>query len=286
MTRISDLLAAGPTWSFEFFPPKTPEGAVALHETVRELADLRPDFVSVTYGAGGSTRSTTRDLVVRINAEHDFPAMPHLTCVGHTRAELVSLLEDYRASGIHNVLALAGDPPVDGSDAGGDFTYASELVELVHDVDHFTVAVAAFPEIHPRSPDRASDRRHLAAKLAAADFGMTQFFWEVEHYERMVAELADLGCTTPVLPGVMPFVNVAGARRMSAMNNTHIPASLQERMGVVDGDPEATRKLGVEVATDLVAGLLELGVPGVHLYALNRANSITEIYDYLAIRPT
>ena len=200
MTRISDLLAAGPTWSFEFFPPKTPEGAVALHETVRELADLRPDFVSVTYGAGGSTRSTTRDLVVRINAEHDFPAMPHLTCVGHTRAELVSLLEDYRASGIHNVLALAGDPPVDGSDAGGDFTYASELVELVHDVDHFTVAVAAFPEIHPRSPDRASDRRHLAAKLAAADFGMTQFFWEVEHYERMVAELADLGCTTPMLP--------------------------------------------------------------------------------------
>ena len=253
MTRISDLLAAGPTWSFEFFPPKTPEGAVALHETVRELADLRPDFVSVTYGAG---------------------------------AELVSLLEDYRASGIHNVLALAGDPPVDGSDAGGDFTYASELVELVHDVDHFTVAVAAFPEIHPRSPDRASDRRHLAAKLAAADFGMTQFFWEVEHYERMVAELADLGCTTPVLPGVMPFVNVAGARRMSAMNNTHIPASLQERMDVVDGDPEATRKLGVEVATDLVAGLLELGVPGVHLYALNRANSITEIYDNLAIRPT
>ena len=224
--------------------------------------------------------------MVRINAEHDFPAMPHLTCVGHTRAELVSLLEDYRASGIHNVLALAGDPPVDGSDAGGDFTYASELVELVHDVDHFTVAVAAFPEIHPRSPDRASDRRHLAAKLAAADFGMTQFFWEVEHYERMVAELADLGCTTPVLPGVMPFVNVAGARRMSAMNNTHIPASLQERMDVVDGDPEATRKLGVEVATDLVAGLLELGVPGVHLYALNRANSITEIYDNLAIRPT
>ena len=148
------------------------------------------------------------------------------------------------------------------------------------------VAVAAFPEIHPRSPDRASDRRHLAAKLAAADFGMTQFFWEVEHYERMVAELADLGCTTPVLPGVMPFVNVAGARRMSASSCATVPASLQERIDVVDGDPEATRKLGVEVATDLVAGLLELGVPGVHLYALNRANAITESYDNLAIRPT
>jgi methylenetetrahydrofolate reductase (NADPH) len=283
MTRISDLLAAGPTWSFEFFPPKTPEGLVALDETVRSLGELSPDFVSVTYGAGGSTRSTTRDVVVRINDEQAFPAMPHLTCVGHTRSDLLSLLEDYRSAGIHNVLALAGDPPADGSDAGGDFTFASELVELVHDVDHFSVAVAAFPEVHPRSPDRESDRTHLAAKLASADFGMSQFFWEVEHYERMVSELDDLGCLTPVLPGVMPFVNVAGARRMSAVNNTNIPAWLQERMDQVDGDPDATRKLGVEVATDLVAALLEMGVPGIHLYAMNRADSITAIYDNLGI---
>jgi methylenetetrahydrofolate reductase (NADPH) len=285
MNRISDLLAAGRTWSFEFFPPKTPEGMAALHDTVDQLADLAPDFVSVTYGAGGSTRTTTRDLVVKVNAEQRFPAMPHLTCVGHTRAELVSLLEDYRAHGIENVLALAGDPPEDGSDPGGDFTYASELVELVHEVNGFSVAVAAFPEVHPRSPDRATDRRMLAAKLARADLGMTQFFWEVDHYRRMLDELADLGCDTPVLPGVMPFVNVAGARRMSAMNNTHIPPTLQERMDAVDGDAEATRKLGVAVATELVAALLELDVPGIHLYALNRAQSITEIYDNLGIGP-
>jgi methylenetetrahydrofolate reductase (NADPH) len=284
MTRISDLLAAGPTWSFEFFPPKTPEGMAALHDSVDRLSELAPDFVSVTYGAGGSTRSTTRDLVVKVNDEQPFPAMPHLTCVGHTREDLVALLEDYRACGIENVLALAGDPPADGSDAGGDFTYASELVELVHEVDGFAVAVAAFPELHPRSPDRETDRRMLVAKLERADFGMTQFFWEVEHYRRMVEELSDLGCEKPILPGVMPFVNVAGARRMSAVNNTHIPDSLQERMDAVEGDPEATRKLGVEVATDLVAELLEIGVPGIHLYALNRAQSITEIYDNLGLR--
>lgn len=285
MTRIADLLAAGPTWSFEFFPPKTSEGMVSLIDTVEELSELKPDFVSVTYGAGGTTRSTTRDLVVKINQERAYPAMPHLTCVGHSRAELVSLLEDYRASGIHNVLALAGDPPTDGSPAVGDFTYASELVELVHEVDHFTVAVAAFPELHPRSVDRAEDRRHLVAKLATADFGMTQFFWDVDHYRVMVEELAEAGSTTPVLPGVMPFVNVAGTRRMSAMNNTAIPTWLEERLDAVDGDPEATRKLGVEVATDLVASLLELGVPGIHLYAMNRAQSITEIYDNLGIKP-
>src|SRR5690606_32108330 len=199
--------------------------------------------------------------------------------------ELVSLLQDYRSHGIDNVLALAGDPPEDGSDPGGDFTYASDLVELVHEVNGFAVAVAAFPEIHPRSPDRETDRRQLAAKLARADFGMTQFFWELDPYRQMVDELGELGCTTPVLPGVMPFVNVAGARRMSAMNNCHIPPRLQERMDAVDGDAEATRKLGVEVASDLVAGLLDLGVPGIHIYAMNRAQSITEIYGNLGLRP-
>ena len=191
---------------------------------MRSLAALEPTFVSITYGAVGSTRDTTRDLVVRVNEEQSFPAMPHLTCVGHTRAELVDLLGLLRDAGVENILALAGDPPVDGSDAGGDFTYATELVDLVRDVGDFSVGVAAFPEVHPRSPDRATDRRYLAAKLAAADFGMTQFFFEADHYRLMVEELTDLGCTTPVLPGVMPFVSVAGTRRMAAMNNMVIPA--------------------------------------------------------------
>ena len=283
MARIADLLAAGHTWSFEFFPPKTPEGIAGFDDAVSELSALHPSFVSVTYGAMGKSRDTTRDLVVRVNAEQDFPAMPHLTCVGHTRAELVELLEDYRANGVENILALAGDPPADGSPAGGDFTYSTELVELVREVGDFSVAVAAFPEVHPRSPDRATDRRQLAQKLAMAEFGMTQFFFDAAHYRRMLEELDELGCTTPVVPGVMPFISVAGTRRMAAVNNTEIPTWLQERMDAVDGDAEATRKLGVEVASELVADLLEIGVPGVHLYAMNRAQSIKEIYGHLGL---
>jgi methylenetetrahydrofolate reductase (NADPH) len=283
MTRIADLLAAGPTWSFEFFPPKTPEGAAALDDAIDELATLDPSYVSVTYGALGTTREPTKALVERINQERPFPAMPHLTCVGHTRADLVDLLGSYRSAGIENVLALAGDPPADGSPMTGDFTYATELVELVHEVNGFAVGVAAFPELHPRSPDRATDRQRLAEKLALADFGMTQFFFEVEHYKRMVDELADLGCEVPVIPGVMPFVSVPGTRRMAGINNTEIPDWLNERLDAVDGDAEATRQLGVEVATDLVAELLDHGVPGVHLYAMNRATSIKEIYGKLGL---
>lgn len=281
MTRIADLLAKGRTWSFEFFPPKTPEGMVSFDRAVAELSALEPAFVSITYGAGGSARDTTYDLVVRVNEEQSFPAMPHLTCVGHTRSELVDLLEAYREHGVDNVLALAGDPPKDGSDPGGDFVYATELVALAREVGESSIGVAAFPEVHPRSVDRATDRRFLAAKLAEADFGMTQFFWEAEHYRTMIDELGELGCTTPVLPGVMPFVSVAGARRMSAMNNTHIPGWLQERMDAVDGDAEATRQLGVEVAIGLIEELLELDVPGIHLYAMNKAQSIQEIYAAL-----
>jgi len=285
MTRIAALLAKGPSWSFEFFPPKTDAGQMAFDGAVGELAELEPTFVSVTYGAMGSTRDTTRDLVIRVNDEQSFPAMPHLTCVGHTTAELRTLLEAYRDAGVANVLALAGDPPADGSPADGDFTYAGELLDLIHDVDPgCSVGVAAFPELHPRSPDRASDRRHLAAKLARADFAMTQFFFRAEHYRRLVEELADLGCETPVLPGVMPFTSVAGTRRMAAVNGCEIPGDLQAKLDAVDGDPEATRRLGVDVATELVAELLDGGVPGIHLYAMNRAQSIQEIYDRLGLR--
>ncbi len=281
MTAIADLLAAGRTLSFEFFPPKTPDGVLALDAALADLSGLGPSFISVTYGALGSTRTNTRDLVVRFDQSHPFPAMPHLTCVGQSRAELHELLDTYRAAGIDNVLALAGDPPADGSEPGGDFRYASELVELVAEVGGFSIGVAAFPELHPRSADRADDRRSLARKLEAADFAISQFFFEVEHYVRLVDELAALGCTKPVVPGVMPFTSVAGVRRMSAVNGTHIPDELQERLDAVDGDAAAVRALGVEVAARLCAELVEVGVPGLHLYALNRADSIREIHAQL-----
>jgi len=281
MAKIGDLLANERTSSFEFSPPKSDEAARALESVIEDLAALTPSFVSVTYGALGSTRERTRDVVIRIDGDHSFPAMPHLTCVGHTRDQLLTLVEEYRAAGIENILALAGDPPADGSEAEGDFTFATELIELVRDVGDFSVGAAAFPEVHPRSPDRETDRRYLAAKLEAADFGLTQFFFEVDHYRRMVDELDALGCTTPVLPGVMPFVSVPGTRRMAAVNGTHIPDRISERMDAVEGDAEAVRKLGVEVATELCQRLLDADAPGLHLYAMNHATSILDVYANL-----
>ena len=284
MTRIAELLDAGPTLSFELFPPKTDEAERALEKCVLELADLRPSFVSVTYGALGSTRERTRDIVTRINAEQPFPAMPHLTCVGHTRAEIAELLDHYAAHGVENVLALGGDPPADGSPVAGDFEHASDLLELVraHPAG-FSVGVAAHPEVHPRSTDRESDRRHLAEKLQAADFAMTQFFFSLEDYLRLVDELADLGCDKPVLPGVMPVASVAGVRRMAGMNGTAIPAPLLERLLAVEDQPAEVVKIGVEAASELGAALLAEDAPGLHLYALNRSESVRQIHNNLGL---
>lgn len=282
MARIADLLAAGPTWSFEFFPPKSDEATRALEKAIHELAPLAPSFVSVTYGAGGSTREVTREIVERINAEQAFPAMAHLTCVGHTRADVDTLLDHYAANGVENILALGGDPPADGSDPGGDFAHAIDLLEVVraHRAG-FSVGVAAHPELHPRSPDRGSDRRHLADKLALADFAISQFFFTVDDYVRMVDELSALGCDKPILPGVMPVINVAGVKRMAGMNGTALPAALVERLDAADGDPDAVATVGVDTATDLVQALLDAGVPGIHLYAMNRSTSVRFIYERL-----
>jgi methylenetetrahydrofolate reductase (NADPH) len=288
MTRIADLLTAGPTLSFEFFPPKTDEAERQLEKTIHELATLRPSFVSVTYGAGGSTRDRTRDIVVQVNRQQAFPAMAHLTCVGHTRAQIEALLDEYHQSGVENILALAGDPPADGTDPGGEFTYATDLVDVVRaHPGNFSVGVAAHPELHPRSEgDRAGDRRYLAAKLEEADFGITQFFFQVEDYVRMVEELAAEGSTKPVLPGIMPAVGVAGLVRMAAMNQAVIPAPLLERLEAAADDPAEVRKIGVDVSVELGQALLDAGAPGLHLYALNRSESVLRIVDGLGLTPT
>lgn len=280
MPRIDELLREGTTLSFEFFPPKTREGEAQFDRAVGELAALGPSYVSVTYGALGGVRHLTRDVVLRVNREYSFPAMPHLTCVGHTHAEIVSLLNVYREGNVSNILALAGDPPADGC-ADGDFRYATDLIDVIRETGDFAVGVAAFPEGHPRSPDRSTDLRRLAHKLTQADFALTQFFFDLDAYRRMVDDLEALGNTTPIIPGVMPFTSVAGTRRMAAMNGTAIPAKLAAQMDAVADDPEATRRLGVEVATELVHRLLDDGVPGVHLYAMNRSASIREIYSTL-----
>ena len=283
MTSIADLLASGPTRSLEFFPPRDDAAERQFHSALDDLAGLEPSFASVTYGALGTTRDRTRELVVGMNGEHPFPTMAHLTCVGHTRAEIAGFLDEYARTGVRNILALGGDPPVRGRDPGGDFTHAIELVELIREhPGDFCVGVAAHPELHPRSPDRASDRRHLAAKLRLADFAITQFFFRIEHYLQMVEELAFLGCDRPVIPGVMPFVGVAGLRRMAEMNRTAIPDDLGRRLDLVADDPGAVVEIGVEVAAGLCAGLAEAGAPGIHLYTLNRSASARRVWEGLS----
>jgi methylenetetrahydrofolate reductase (NADPH) len=283
MTNIATLLRAGPTRSLEFFPPRTDEAERRFRSALDDLRLLEPSFASVTYGALGSTQERTRELVVGMNEDHSFPTMAHLTCVGHTRAEVDALLDQYAAAGVSNILALGGDPPADGSDPGGDFDYAIELVEVVraHRAG-FCVGVAAHPELHPRSRDRASDRRHLAAKLRLADFAITQFFFRLSDYERLVDELAALGCDRPVLPGVMPFISAEGLRRMAAMNRTTIPEEIGRRLDAADGDPAAVEDLGVEVAVGLCRELMAAGAPGLHLYTLNRSASVRRVWDELA----
>lgn len=272
MTRIAELLGGDPTVSFEFSPPKDDEAEQQLIGVLDELAVVGPSFTSVTYGALGSTRDRTRDIVIRFNDSHPFPTMAHLTCVGHSKPEINELLDAYAAGGVHNILALGGDPPLDGSDPGGDFAHASELIEVVRDhPGNFSVGVAAHPEKHPRSPSLESDRRHLAEKLAMADFGITQFVWTAEPYVRMVDELAALDCHTPVIPGVMLFINVHSMRRMSELNDTIIPDELWERCLEADGDPKAVRVLGTDVCEVLSRDLLDAGAPGLHLYTMNRS---------------
>lgn len=283
MTTIATLLRAGPTRSFEFFPPRTDDAERRFRSALDDLRLLEPSFASVTYGALGSTQERTRELVVNMNEEHSFPTMAHLTCVGHTRAEVDALLDQYAEAGVRNILALGGDPPADGSDPGGEFAYAIELVEVVRaHPARFCVGVAAHPELHPRSTDRASDRRHLAAKLGLADFAITQFFFRLADYERLVDELVALGCDRPVLPGVMPFISADGLRRMAAMNRTTIPEAIARRLDAADGDAAAVEDLGVEVAVVLCHELMAAGAPGLHLYTLNRSASVRRVWDELA----
>lgn len=283
MATIPELLRAGRTLSVEFFPPKTPEGRAQLDATIGAFEPLDLSFVSVTYGAGGSTRDVTRDIVIGINDTRPYPAMPHLTCIGHTRAELEAMLDDYIAAGIRDVLALAGDPPADGSAPGGEFTYASELVDLVRSRGDMAIGVAAFPEVHPRSTSRAEDRRHLAAKLASADFGIAQFFYDADDYAAMIDELDDLGCDTPVLPGIMPMTNPTSIRRFAAINGATFPEELAAKVEAAVDDAERLR-IVVDSTVELCQRLLDRGVPGLHFYCLNRPEVTLGVVDALGIR--
>lgn len=288
MTRIDELLRRGTTTSFEFFPPRTEEGDRALRQALRELEPLAPSFVSVTYGAGGSTRERTHQLVVDLLEQTPMVAMAHLTAVSHTRAELATILSRYRTAGVQNIMALRGDPPRDADDAFWELEHAVELVELARDVgrEQFSIGVAAHPEGHPLSTELAADRAHLAAKLAIADFAVTQFFFRADDYLRMVADLEALGCDKPIVPGIMPVTNVGQIQRFAQLSGAGFPADLAARLEAVAHDPTAVRAIGVEVATELCQALLAAGAPGLHFYTLNRSTATREIHANLGLMTT
>lgn len=283
MTRIGDLLAAGRTFSFEFSPPKTASASLSLGHTIAELAPLGPSFASVTYGAGGSTREHTRDTVLWVRKETPVPPMAHLTCVGHTRDEISSIVSTYVEAGVDNVLALGGDPPKDPSEARpSEYEHALDLVQHLRADFDLSIGVAAHPEGHPRSPDLATDRRHLAGKLRLADFAITQFFFEVDHWVRLVEDLAALGVDKPVIPGIMPVTNIGQVERMAQLSGAAFPGWLRERLES-GSTAEDVRRIGVEAATELCAALLEAGVPGLHFYTLNKSTATREIYAQLGL---
>ena len=286
---LGEVLSAGRrSFSFELFPPKTDEGERVLWQTLREIEALKPTFVSVTYGAGGSTQDRTVRLTGEIARDTTLTPVAHLTCVGASREELRGVIGQYAAEGVRTVLALRGDPPTGLGSAWqphpGGLEHAVELVELVRSLGSFSVGVAAFPEGHPESPDLGHDARVLALKQqAGADFAITQLFFQVEDYVRMVDLATAAGCTMPIIPGIMPVTNVAQIERFADLSGAVFPVALAERFHAVADDSEAVIELGVEVAAQMSQQLLDAGAPGLHFYTLNRSRSTIEVYEALGL---
>jgi methylenetetrahydrofolate reductase (NADPH) len=274
--RIAELLEhQRPVFSFEFFPPKTDEGHRTLRNTLEVLKDDEPNFVSVTYGAGGTTRSTTVEITKTIKRDHGIEAMAHLSCVGEPRERLVEILEEIRASGIQNVLALRGDPPRGENEwkpHPGGLSYSVELIRLIKENFDFCVGAAGFPEVHLDAPDRASDLRYAKAKVdAGAEFLITQLFFDNDAYFDYIEDARGAGIEVPIVPGIMPITNYGQIHRFTDMCGATIPEDLERQLDGRADDPEAVAELGVAYATLQCSDLLARGAPGVHFYTLNRS---------------
>lgn len=283
---IADLYTQSkPVVSFEFFPPKTDVGYRSLFRTIEELKQLDPGFVSITMGAGGSTREKTVDLTIRITREVGLVTMAHLPCTGFRPHEVGRILDQLDEGGVHNVLALRGDPPRDDPDfkAPPDgFKYASNLVEYIESRGGFSIGAACSPEVHPEAPDAATDIENLKIKVdAGTDFLVSQLFLDNTKYFDFVDQARAAGIQIPIVPGIMPIATVEGIRRMASMNSASIPPELDAELDRVDGDADATYALGVRWAKQQCEELIAHGVGGIHFYTLNRSPATREIYQSL-----
>jgi methylenetetrahydrofolate reductase (NADPH) len=293
MQFIRDIYAAKmaakrPVISFEFFPPKTDEGdRNLLEKTLPALLEAKPDFCSVTYGAGGSTREKTLMIVDAIQRQHKLTALAHLTCVNHTRAQVGELLEKIRALGCKNILALRGDPPGGGEfvPTPGGFEFSAQLVEFIRATGNFSIGVAGFPEGHIAcKAGKQQDWKYLAAKVAAgADFVVTQLFFDNADYYEFRAELTKLGVNVPLVPGIVPIQSATQIKRFTQMCGAKIPPALGARLDAIGTDDAAAVEFGIEYATQQCADLLKQGAPGIHFYTLNKAPSCVRVVKNLGL---
>lgn len=271
-------------FSFEFFPPKTDKGEEKLQKTRDKLAELNPDFFSVTFGAGGSTRDRTLETVSHLHSQ-GISTAPHLSCIGSTRESISELLDQYRENGVERIVALRGDMP-SGMGGAGELRYANELVEFIreHSGDHFNLEVAAYPEFHPQAPTAEADLQNFVRKVkSGANSAITQYFFNADSYFYFIDRLEKMGVTLPVVPGIMPIVNYSNLVRFSDMCGAEIPRWIRKQLDAYGDDTESIRQFGEEVVTRLCERLLDAGAPGLHFYTLNQANASTHIWRNLGL---
>ncbi len=298
--HISDILSnRRPSFSFEFFPPRSESAWEGLYQTIVDLESYDPSFVSVTYGAGGTTRDATHDLVVRIKETTNIPPIPHLTCVGHSEAEIQAILERYADAGVSNILALRGDPPKDRPDydwSDSDFRYASDLVRFIRrfnesgrhpDPKGFGIGVAGFPEGHPATPNRLVELDHLRAKIdEGADYICTQLFFDNNDFFDFRDRCAHIGIKVPIIAGLMPVTSTKGMTKMADLAaGSRFPMRLLRALDRAGDDPGAVERVGIHYAAEQAAGLLHGDVDGIHFYTLNKSAATREIYASLGLTP-